>query len=170
MCRRAALLTEDDDLERNFRFWPLQRFNHNVVVNWMLKGSAGCADSVWSQTVLAAYLYELMDQSNAYAGYVEAAQGITTLLVALPAGWAADRGSKSAIVRMAGLAIPPAICTTAFAVVYGVGHSQPSERGVCFSTLVASLCVWGAVQAVQVTLRLKTEPPNLKPKPCWSRR
>ena len=149
MCNHRRLLLEEASDGRNFAFWPLKRYNHNVVINWLLKGSAGCADSVWSNTVLAAYLYQLMGNSNAYAGYVEAAQGISTLFVALPAGWLADRGSKSSVVWWAGTSVPLAIGTTAFAVVYGVAHSQASERAVCFATLAASLCLWGAVQAVQ---------------------
>ena len=89
----------------------------------------GSADSIWSNTVLASYVYELMVKTptltlnpnpnpspkpkpkpkpnpnpnpnqvktptpNTYAGYVEAAQGLSNLVVALPVGWAADKGSK----------------------------------------------------------------------------
>eukprot|EP00966_Prymnesium_polylepis_P244907 5664913-Prymnesium_polylepis.2 len=90
-----------------------------------------------------------MGKSNAYAGYVEAAQGISTLVVALPAGWAADRGSKSRIVRLAGFVVPLAIAISAFAVCYGVDHEERSERALTFTAMVVSLCLWGGVQAVQ---------------------
>ena len=43
--------------------FPGTSSNHNVVMNWMLKVSTGMADSIWSKTVLASYLYELMGQS-----------------------------------------------------------------------------------------------------------
>ena len=41
----------------------------------------GSADSIWSNTVLASYVYELMAKTgspNTYAGYVEAAQVLKT--------------------------------------------------------------------------------------------
>ena len=82
--------------------FPGSKYNHNVVVNWLLKVSTGMADSIWSGTVLASYLYELMGQSNSFAGYVEAAQGVASLVVALPVGWLADRGSKSRIIAIGG--------------------------------------------------------------------
>ena len=151
MCREPdkPLLEAEAD-EKNFAYCgPLRRYNHNAVINWGLKMTAGWADSIWSNTVLAVYLYELMGKSNAYAGYVEAAQGISTLVVALPAGWAADRGSKSSIVRRFGLVVPFAVALSAFAVVYGVDHEESSQRAVCFTMLVAALCLWGGIQAVQ---------------------
>ena len=47
----------------------------------------GSADSIWSNTVLASYVYELMAKTgspNTYAGYVEAAQGLSNCVVASP--------------------------------------------------------------------------------------
>jgi hypothetical protein len=58
---KPLLEDDDDDDSKNFAHCgPLRKYNHNAVVNWALKGSAGAADSVWSNTVLAAYLYELV--------------------------------------------------------------------------------------------------------------
>ena len=57
----------------------------------------GSADSIWSNTVLASYVYELMAKTstpNTYAGYVEAAQGLSNLIVALPVGWVTERHSN----------------------------------------------------------------------------
>ena len=105
------------------------------------------ADSVWSKTVLASYLYELMGQSNSYAGYVEAAQGIASLVVALPVGWLADRGSKSRIIAAGGVLLPVAVAATSFAVVYGVEH-QDDQRS-SFFMFVGALALWGAVQSIQ---------------------
>ena len=59
----------------------------------------GSADSIWSNTVLASYVYELMAKTgspNTYAGYVEAAQGLSNLIVALPVGWVTERHSNLA--------------------------------------------------------------------------
>lgn len=132
---------------KNFPFRPFRNHNHNVVVNWLVRGFAGCADSVWSGTVLASYLYELFG-SNRYAGYVEAAMGTTNLLVALPVGCIADRGSKASVSRVGGLLVPLAVGFTSFAVAYGVAHQEGARGSIVFPLLVASMCSWGMVQAI----------------------
>ena len=132
---------------KNFALWPFQRSNHNVVVMQALKLSTGLADNVWSGTVLASYLYEIMGQSNSYAGYIEAAQGISSLVVSVPVGLMADRGSKARVIAAGGVLLPVAVAATSFAVVYGVGHE--SERWVSFFTFMGALMLWGAVQAIQ---------------------
>ena len=97
--------------------------------------------------MLASYLYELMGQSNSYAGYVEAAQGIASLVVALPVGWLADRGSKSRIIAAGGVLLPVAVAATSFAVVYGVEHQD--DKRSSFFMFVGALSLWGAVQSIQ---------------------
>lgn len=77
---------------KNFACWPFRKRNHNVVVTWIQCILQGSADSVWTNTVLASFVYELMSTTktpNAYTGYVEAAQGIANLVFALPVGYAA---------------------------------------------------------------------------------
>lgn len=73
-----------EQLEGNKKPKPREQFNYNVVLTLLLVGVSGCADSIWSGTVLAAYLYILTDDSNKRVGYVEAAQGLATLITALP--------------------------------------------------------------------------------------
>ena len=142
----ATLLPTSHERSKNFSG---SKYNHNVVVNWLLKLSTGMADSIWSGTVLASYLYELMGKSNSYAGYVEAAQGVASLVVALPIGWMADRGSKSRIIRAGGLMLPWAVAATAFAVVYGVEHQHDDDKLPSFLMFVGALSLWGAVQSIQ---------------------
>ena len=132
---------------KNFALWPFQKSNHNVVVMQGLKLSTGLADNVWSGTVLASYLYEIMGKSNSYAGYIEAAQGMSSLVVSVPVGLLADRGSKARVIAAGGLMLPVAVAATSFAVVYGVEHE--SERFVSFFTFMGALMLWGAVQAIQ---------------------
>ena len=109
---------------KNFALWPFKKYNHNVVVGWLNCLTSGVADSVWTGTVLASYLYELMGKSNVYAGYVEAAQGITNLVVALPLGWVADRTSKARVIAVGALIIPVAVAASSFAVIYGVEQAS----------------------------------------------
>ena len=134
---------------KNFALWPFKNFNHNVVVCWSVVITSGVADSIWSGTVLAAYLYELMG-SNAYAGYAEAAQGLTSLLFALPVGWAADRGRKARIVAIGGGCIVVAAAATSFAVIYGVaeGGDDGFERTLSYGVFIGAMCLWGLVNAV----------------------
>ena len=147
MCRavrRAPLLGETRS--KSFGCWPFRAYNHNVVVTWLVVLTEGWADSIWTGTVLASFLYELMGQSNAYAGYVEAAMGVTNLVVALPVGWLADKGSKSRIIRWGGAIVPLAVGATSFAVVFGVSHRD--EQTLCFGIFLGAMCLWGVVQAI----------------------
>ena len=157
---RAGLLHEQPDEllqpaeSKNFAFWPFRSFNHNVVVTWLQVVVQGSADSIWSNTVLAAYVYELMSKTstpNSFAGYVEAAQGLTNLVIALPVGVAADKGSKSRIVALGGLLVPFAVGLTSYAVIRGVDDAESeddADRLTCFGIFVAGLCLWGAIGAI----------------------
>jgi MFS family permease len=110
-------------------------------MGYILVLTTGIADSVWNGTVLASYLYELMGKSNAYAGYVEAAQGVTNLVVAIPLGFVADRGSKARVVAVGGLVVPIATAATAFAVIYGAQHVQ--HCFIAFYLFLGAMCLWG---------------------------
>ena len=76
----------------------LAALNPNVRLTLFLSAVGGLADSLWSGTVLAAYLYEIDGDRNARVGYVEAASGLATLVTALPVGWAADKLGRGFVV------------------------------------------------------------------------
>ena len=102
-----------------------------MVVTWIEVVLQGSADSIWTNTVLASFVYELMKTTstpNAYAGYVEAAQGIANLVVALPVGYAADKFSKARIVALGGVLMPVAVASTAFAVIRGVQVAEDDDN------------------------------------------
>ena len=153
---RIALLNSapSDSDSKNFAYWPFRTRNHNVVVTWIQCVLQGSADSIWTNTVLASFVYELMSTTktpNAYAGYVEAAQGIANLVFALPVGLAADKGSKSRIVAIGGLLIPLAVGITSYAVIRGVQVAEDDEndrRFQCFGIFLGSMCLWGIVSAI----------------------
>ena len=108
--------------------------------------------------MLASYVYELMAKTstpNSYAGYVEAAQGLSNLLVALPVGWAADKGSKSRIVAIGGLLVPLAVALTSYAVIRGVevvDAEDDADRLTCFGVFLGAMCLWGVIQATLADL------------------
>ena len=129
---------------KNFPLAPFTQVNHNVVINIAMRFAFGLADGIWSGTVLANFLYHV--GGNEYAGYAEAAMGIANLVVALPAGWAADRGSKAVVARVGGLALPAAVGLTSFAAIFAYAHTD--ENAASFALFVSGLCLWGGVQAI----------------------
>ena len=114
----TLLPTTAPDVAHSKNF-PRTSTNWNVAVMLALKFSTGLADNVWGGTVLASYLYEIMGQSNSYAGYVEAAQGMSSLIVSIPVGLLADRGSKARVIAGGGLLLPVAVAATSFADMFG---------------------------------------------------
>lgn len=166
--RVLPLLTADSPQKKNFPLPPLQRLNHNVALLLLMRIVSGLHTSLWSGTVLASYLYVLMG-SNAYAGYVEAAMGIANLVFALPAGYMADRFSRSGVIAVGGWCVPLAAGLTCTAVIIGVQRKQQQavalldatnttgdgapglshELELPFWLFVAALGTWGFVQAVQ---------------------
>ena len=77
-----------------------------------------------------------------HAGHAEAAQGLTSLLFALPVGWAADRGRKARIVAIGGGCIVVAAAATSFAVIYGVaeGGDDGFERTLSYGVFIGAMC------------------------------
>ena len=136
--------TLSPSFSKNFGIYPFANVNHNVVINIGMKFFFGLSDGIWSGTVLANYLFHI--GGNEYAGYAEAAMGIASLVVALPAGWAADRGSKARVIAIGGLGVPLAVALTSFAVIWSYDHT--SEKVTSFWIFVAALSLWGACQSV----------------------
>ena len=54
--------------------------NRNVVLNLVLSGVSGVADSVWTGTMLVSFLQELTNDSNTKVGMVAALQGASQLV------------------------------------------------------------------------------------------
>ena len=129
-----------------FGYWPFPEENHNVIFTMLCTCTTSVADNVWSGTVLASYLLILMDGKNTYVGIVEAAQGLSSLIFAIPIGYLADKYSKAKAIWLGGALIPIAVGVTAFAVIYGVDHE--SHNVLCANLMMAAMCVWGVVQSI----------------------
>jgi hypothetical protein len=52
------------------------------------------ASALWADTAIVVFIFVLTD-SNSRVGFVEAAQGLGNLLLALPVGYLADKWSKA---------------------------------------------------------------------------
>jgi len=128
---------------------PAHFSNHNVRLTLALVGVSGCADSVWAGTALVAYLYIISNGSNSKVGFVEASQGLASVLTALPIGWVADHYGRSKACRIGSVSLFIAIGMTLYAVVRdvqaGIGddvdHQQESKLGYLFMLL--AMCMMG---------------------------
>lgn len=107
---------------------------------------SGVADSLWSGTVIAAFVLISSGGSNTTVGIVEAAQGLATLLFALPIGYVADTHGRSVVIAAGGvLTIAAAVATCA--VVIHVEHAG----GLTAATtryFIGLMALWGAVGGV----------------------
>ena len=103
------------------------------------EGVAGFADSIWTGTILVSYLFELFGKSNTKVGVITALQGAAQLVTAFPAGWAADRYSRSRIISLGGVGMLSSVGLMAYAVI--TCDHQNSE--VTFYIHCASLAMFG---------------------------
>ena len=120
----------------------LAALNPNVRLTLFLSAVGGLADSLWSGTVLAAYLYEIDGDRNARVGYVEAASGLATLVTALPVGWAADKLGRGFVAACGGALSFAAVGLTAGAVL------APQSERAAFWWLLSAMALWGVVSGV----------------------
>lgn len=119
---------------------PPKRISRNVYLTLVMCAVWGLADSIWNGTILAAWLYLLSNGKNAAVGYVEAASGLSNLVVALPLGYLADKIGRSPVIKFAGLLFFSATALTAYSVLY-----QPVDD---FLWLTISMCLWGVGGAI----------------------
>ncbi|KAK3233521.1 hypothetical protein CYMTET_56184 [Cymbomonas tetramitiformis] len=113
--------------------------NRNVLLNLLLAALTGMADSIWSGTLLVAFLSEVTNRSNTKVGLVTALQGATQLVTALPAGWAADRYPRSRIIAFGGIGLLLSISATSYAVI----SSCCESARVTFVLLCLGLALFG---------------------------
>jgi MFS family permease len=88
--------------------------------------------SVWSQSVLATFVYLLRDNSSEAVGLITAVMGITQLLASFPAGIIADSHRRDSLLKVASGVGVLAIGATLAA----LWHRN-------FHYLIAALAVWG---------------------------
>ena len=54
MSRTERLLTAATS--KNWRYWPFQHENHNVVITWISVATQSFAENIWSNTVIVAWI------------------------------------------------------------------------------------------------------------------
>lgn len=77
---------------------PVSR--RNVVAILLFQFLLGIADTIAVGSIFDAFLFLISGSKNQFVGYVESVNGITSFVVAIPVGFAVDRYSRTALVRL----------------------------------------------------------------------
>ena len=124
------------------------RMNHNVFLSLLLSGVYGLADSLWSGTVIAAYLKRLGREKNGPVGDVEAVSGLASLFSALPVGYLADKCGRDKVIGAGGALI--IVTAVAHAALLGwIGTDEEAlnhddgKRELSFILFAAVMALWG---------------------------
>ena len=152
--RDAATATDDKDIA--FPRWvlcrktpaPRPRVNHNVFLSLLLAIIYGLADSLWTGTVIAAYLKRLGKERNGPVGDVEAVSGLASLFSALPVGYLADTCGRDKVIGAGGVLI--IVAAVAHALLLGwIGTDEEAlshddhKRELSFILFAAVMALWG---------------------------
>ncbi|CAB9528108.1 major Facilitator Superfamily MFS [Seminavis robusta] len=106
--------------------------NIRLTLLYALIGFAG--RSIWSQSVLATYVYLLSDENAQALGSITGVMGMCQFLACIPAGYVADTHRRDFMLKIASAMGLLAIGFTLLQL-YAFGNS--------YSLLVAALAVWG---------------------------
>ena len=152
--RDTASATDDKDIA--FPRWvlcrkapaPRPRVNHNVFLSLLLAVIYGLADSLWTGTVIAAYLKRLGREKNGPVGNVEAVSGLASLFSALPVGYLADTCGRDKVIGAGGVLI--IVTAVAHALLLGwIGTDEEAlshddhKRELSFILFAAVMALWG---------------------------
>ncbi len=114
---------------------PVAPTSRNVYLMILLCAGWGLSDSIWTGTLIVAWIFLLSDGSNSAVGYIEAVSGIAALVTALPVGYVADKIGRSPVIKMGGVLFMIAAGMTGYAVYF-----KPDGD---YYWLGASMCLWG---------------------------
>lgn len=131
--REEPLLGEEEDYQQQ----PLSR-NIRLTLAYTFFAFAG--RSLWSQSVLATYVFLLTNNNAEAVGFVTAAMGLAQLIVSFPSGILADKYRRDVVLRTAAVIGTIAIGLTVFSLY------QES-----YLWLVVSLSVWGVTWGIANT-------------------
>jgi predicted MFS family arabinose efflux permease len=106
--------------------------SRNVRYALIYTALAFAGRSVWSQSVLASYVYILKNDSPEAVGTITAVMGVAQLLASFPSGYLADSHRRDSLLKIASCVGVLAILSTLLA----LWHEN-------FHYLMAALAVWG---------------------------
>ena len=96
--------------------------------------------SLWSQSVLSAFIYLLKDNDPEYVGLITGIMGVTQLISSFPSGWAADKYGRQFVLRCGSIVGFVGVVTTLYACI--------KQR---FWILATSLGLWGIYNGMTST-------------------
>jgi MFS family permease len=111
---------------------PHRKPSRNVNLTLLYTALAFAGRSIWSQNVLAAYVFLLKDNNPEAVGFITATMGITQLIASFPAGYIADKYRRDRLLKVSAFVGTCAVLATILASLY--------EN---YKYLVAALAVWG---------------------------
>ena len=122
------------------------RLNHNVFLNLVLYVLYGIGYSLWTGTVVVAYLKRLGHNHNGPVGDIEAVNGMAVLFSALPVGYLADRIGRSRVISAGGvLYIVTSVVHVALLLWIGVDETNLSysKSQTALVLLAITMALWG---------------------------
>mmetsp|Transcript_11830 Transcript_11830/g.35243 ORF Transcript_11830/g.35243 Transcript_11830/m.35243 type:complete len:482 (-) Transcript_11830:26-1471(-) len=81
-----------------------EELGHNVVLNLITAMLMGFSESIWTGTIGVTYVYDVW-KTNTKVGIQTTMQGLASIIVAFPAGWAADKFPRSRVIKVGAAAI-----------------------------------------------------------------
>lgn len=118
--------------------------NHNVVLTLLVVTLLGVSDSLWGDTVFAAYLKQIGGGQNGPIGDVEAVNGLAVLLSALPVGYLADRYGRSKVMMAGGILFVIATILQATLIHWiGTENMAPAKSQLSMVFLAILMGLWG---------------------------
>jgi MFS family permease len=124
-------------------------YSRNVRVNVLLTCLGSAAQGFCWSTAAVTYLFLACGSSTVTVGVWEGAQGIVSVLVAFPAGWAADRWRRDTILRGCSAMTVLATAVLAVPVLHSLGWLQLSQAAQ-LPTIGVGLVLVGAAQGAGV--------------------
>ena len=95
---------------------------------------------MWAGTALSAFLYE-QTGSNSKVGFIEAANGLTVLIFAVPVGYVADTWGKARLCKWGG--VLQVLCSVAM--IYTI---MMCDGNFAYTMLLVCMCLWGICDGV----------------------
>jgi len=119
--------------------------NHNLWLNLVIAALMGFAESIWTNTIGVAFLYDVFGQSNTKVGVATALTGLAAMATALPAGWAADTYRRSAVIRVGASLVLVAAPLYAYGV---VGAAAGGNKAASYAIICAASALFGVAQGI----------------------
>lgn len=128
------------------------RSKRNIRLTLAFTALAFAGRSIWSQSVLATYVYLISQHNPAAVGFLTAVMGMFQLISSFPTGYVSDRRwlRRETLLQLASGIGVLAIAVTITALYLPTQHQ--SNNNVAYLLLAGSLAIWGVFWGVANTI------------------